>query len=233
MKGKLFVIGIGPGDPELMTLKAARLLKETEIICVPKGRKGGESLALSIAEKAVGLNDKKIIEIHFPMTKGPQKDALREPAKEILGILNSGADIAFITLGDPTLYSTFFHLYDALTEQDPLVNVEIIPGVSSVTAASARAGISLGLSDEKIAILPATYAKDIDKALNEFDTVILMKVHSVIEDVKKAVASAGLMNRAVYVSRAGMEDEIIKPLAEVGSEDLNYFSTVIIRRRVE
>ncbi|HEX9112984.1 MAG TPA: precorrin-2 C(20)-methyltransferase, partial [Nitrospirota bacterium] len=115
MAGKLYVIGIGPGDPELLTLKAVRILKEVACIVVPKGREEGSSLALSIVQQALSLDDKEIVEVHFPMKKTMGTDETtdldakwNEAVAAVLKRLDSGIDAAFITIGDPGIYSTFF-----------------------------------------------------------------------------------------------------------------------------
>jgi precorrin-2/cobalt-factor-2 C20-methyltransferase len=238
MTGKLYVIGVGPGDPELLTLKAVRILKDISCICVPKGREEGSSLALSIVEKAVNINAKEIIEAHFPMRKtkvvehGCELDAKwQETIETVYSRLNKGTDTAFITIGDPTIYSTFFYLYDKLLELNPELNIEIIPGVSSINTAAARANLSLSLADEKIAILPATYTDNIKETLKRFDTVVLMKVHRVFDKVLKILDGMNLTDNAVYISRAGMDDEkIFKNIRDIKESDLNYFSVVIIKK---
>lgn len=236
--GKLYVIGVGPGDPELMTLKAVRTLKEVSCICVPRGREEGSSLALSIAERAVSLDGKEIIEAHFPMKKTRNENDIckldtkwHETVENVLSRLSKGTDVAFITIGDPSIYSTFFYLYDRLLELNPELDIEMVPGVSSINAAASRAGISLGLADEKIAILPATYTDNLKEVLEKFDTVVLMKVHRVFDSVVTILDSMGLSGNAIYVSKAGMEDErIFRNINNVGKDDLNYFSMVIVRK---
>ncbi len=285
MTGKLYVIGVGPGDPELLTLKAVRILKDIQCICVPKGRDEGSSLALSIVQKALNLEGKEIIEAHFPMRKtGGQKPEVRSQTTDkdspqnkgtvpdlrtqptvspltkgelkgvvesglspttdkeldikwnktveaILNRLNKGIDMAFITIGDPTIYSTFFYLYDKLLDLNPELNIEIVPGVSSINTAAARAGLCLSLADEKIAILPANYMNDIKETLARFDTVVLMKVNKVFDGVMSILRERGLIDNAVYVCRAGMEDEkIFKNIRDIKESDLNYFSLVIIKK---
>lgn len=229
--GVLYAVGIGPGDPELLTLKAARLIRESSTLCVPKGRDEGESLALSIVRGAVDLEGKRIMEVHFPMTRGSQRDALRPAAEQISGVLRAGEDVVFITLGDPTLFSTFFHLVDAMQEVMPDVKSVIVPGISSVMATAARAGVSLALSGQKVAILPTVYMDSIESTLAEFDTVVLMKVHSVLGELKALLGRLGLLDNALFASNVGRPDEIVLPLAEVDPEKhKNYFSTVIVRR---
>ncbi len=251
MLGKLSVIGIGPGDPELLTLKAARIIKESRVLCVPKGREEGSSLALSIVEKVVSLDGKEIIEAHFPMRKTRNKgirgkgqgtrternndhelDAKwNETAETILSRLEKGTDTAFLTLGDPTLYSTFFYLYDRLLELQPALNIEIVPGVSSINASAARANISLGLGNEKIAVLPANYMENLKTALEMFDTVVLMKVNKVFNEIADILSRMDLVKNAICISRAGMEDEkIFKDITKIKQEELNYFSMVIVKK---
>ncbi len=237
-KGKLSVIGVGPGDPELLTIKGMRILQGVRCVCVPKGREEGSSLALSIVGKIVPLDGKEIIEAHFPMKKakdtehGAELDAKwNETVRIISERLRSGVDTAFITIGDPTIYSTFFYLYDRLVEAVEGLNIEIVPGVSSINASAARAGISLGLADEKIAVLPATYAENLKEVFQAFDTVVLMKVHRVYPMVVRVLDELGLSGNAVYVARAGMEDEkIFRDIRKVEESDLNYFSLMIVRR---
>jgi precorrin-2/cobalt-factor-2 C20-methyltransferase len=227
---------VGPGDPELITLKAARILRQVDTIAVPRGKEGGESLALSIIKgaalaKGTALAEgKTIIELHFPMIRRrPAPGALEGQARRVLDILEQGRDVAFATLGDPAIYSTFFHLYDAILALDPGIRAEIIPAVSSINASSALARKCLALSGEKIAVIPAPYMREPDRVFGLFETVVLMKVNSVFDEVKKTLTEAGLLDRAVYVSRAGLPGEIIKPVAEVLAEDLDYFSTIIVR----
>jgi precorrin-2/cobalt-factor-2 C20-methyltransferase len=238
MLGTLYVIGVGPGDPELLTLKAVRILNEVPVICVPKGKEDGSSLALSIVSKALNLSGKDIIEAHFPMQKTKSSENECEldtkwhnTVENVLSRLNRGIDTAFITMGDPSIYSTFFYLYDRILELNPAVNIEIIPGVSSINAAASKAKLSLGLADEKIAILPATYADNLKETLEKFDTVVLMKVHKVFDKVSKILDEMNLVGNAIYISRAGMDDElIIRDIKKIKKENLNYFSMLIIRR---
>jgi precorrin-2/cobalt-factor-2 C20-methyltransferase len=249
MTGTLYVIGVGPGDPELLTLKAVRILRDAPCLCVPKGREEGSSLALSIVEGVVDLKGKEIIEAFFPMQKTRRSEEERkfgnaeagddllearwnETVLNILKRLNQGIDVSFITIGDPSIYSTFFYLYDRLLALAPAMPIRIIPGVSSITAAAARAGISLGLANEKIAILPATYAGDLRTIISEFDTIVLMKVYRVFDQVLRSLNETGLLDNSTYISKAGMREEaIIRNLRDVRKDDLNYFSLIIIRRR--
>lgn len=234
----LYVIGVGPGDPELLTLKGARALGKAGCICVPRGKEKGGSLALSIVRQAIDLGEKEIIEAYFPMrhvrgtAHGEELEARwNETVLAVLERLGRGIDTAFITLGDPTLYSTFFYLCDRLLEASPELAIEIIPGVSSINAAAARARLPLGLGDERIAILPAPSAADLRTALGAFDTVVIMKARKVFPTVVAVLAETDLSGKAVYVSRLGMADErVSRDLASVAVRDLDYFSLVIVRK---
>jgi precorrin-2/cobalt-factor-2 C20-methyltransferase len=249
MPGTLRVIGIGPGDPELLTLKAVRIINESQVLCVPRGREEGRSLALSIVAKAVKLDGKEIMEAYFPMKKTKQQRSVvsgqrsgndrdqelsakwDETVKAILAKLKKGIDVAFLTLGDPTIYSTFFYLYDRLLELQPDLHVEIIPGVSSINASAAQASLSLGLANEKIAILPANYLESLEETLSQFDTVVLMKVNKVWNEIMSLLSDMNLAENATCIARAGMEDEqIFHNIRDVRQEDLNYFSLVIVRK---
>lgn len=238
MTGRLYVLGIGPGDPELMTLKSVRILRQVPTVFVPKGREEGSSLALSIVEKAVDLSDKEIIESYFPMrkTRGPAAredlDAQwQDTVQAVMERLNRGIDVAFITLGDPTIYSTFFYLHDRLLDLNPDISIELVPGVSSITASAARSGTYLGIADDRMAILPANYTGDLRDVLMQFETVVLMKVSKVFSNIISTLKDLDLLDKAVYVAKAGMEDEqVVRDLREVREEDLNYFSIVLIRK---
>ncbi|MCX7793809.1 MAG: precorrin-2 C(20)-methyltransferase [Thermodesulfovibrionales bacterium] len=231
----LYVIGVGPGEPELLTLKALRLIREVPVLFVPKGKEEGKSIALSIVEGLVDLNKKEIIELHFPMVKTVDS-GLSERwdgiAKKVLSVLE-GSDAAFLTLGDPSFYSTFFYLQDRLKGLNPSLRIEIVPGISSINASSARVGIPLGLAGERIAIVPLNYmSQEEGDLLKFFDTVVFMKIDRDFERLKDLLAENGLMENAVYLSRVGMEDEkIIYDLRQVTDKELDYFSIIIVKRK--
>lgn len=231
----LYIIGVGPGDPELLTLKAVRLLREIPVLFVPKGRKDGKSLALNIVSRVIDLSDKDIRELHFPMVKTNEPDAQQisrweDIAKEVVTVVEK-SDAAFLTLGDPSFYSTFFYLYDRFFTLKPDLKIEIVPGVSSINAAAARAGLSLGLADQRIAIIPANYIDFKDLYIDSFDTIVFMKIERNFEDIKRYLTEKMFFRKAVYVSRIGMEGErIIHDIKNISQDDLNYFSILILKR---
>lgn len=231
----LYVIGVGPGDPELLTLKAVTIIKKVPIIFVPKGREDGRSLALSIVSRIVDLKEKEILELHFPMikTKEMAKEIMERwetLSKDMVKHLN-GSDAAFLTLGDPCLYSTFFYLYPRLKSQIPDLRIEIVPGVSSITACAAAVPVSLGLADERIAIIPSNYFDFDESIIGAFDTIVFMKVERKFKDLTKFLESHGLIEKSLYVSRVGMEGErIIRDIRTIKDVDLDYFSMLIVKR---
>ncbi len=246
---RLYVIGVGPGDPELLTLKAVRIIKEVPVLFVPKGREDGKSIALSIVSRAVDISGKEIRELHFPMVKTRQGDVEQLMRWEIITgeIINAleSSSCAFLTMGDPSFYSTFFYLYNRLLDSRPGLIVEIIPGVSSINAGAARAGVPLGLADERIAIIPANYFDPYQAdpyfstklsgevtVIDSFDTVVFMKIDRNFEDIRRFLLEKGLDKKAVYISRVGMEGEkVVRDIEALSQDDLDYFSLLIVRRR--
>ncbi len=238
--GRIYVIGIGPGDPELMTVKAVKILREVPVLCFPKGKEEGTSVAMSIVSKIISLNGKEIIEMHFPMKKIPVKDTAscdvsskwEETVEVILSHVLKGKDIAFPTLGDPVFYSTFFYIHERLLSLLPSLQVIIIPGVSSMSASSALTGMPLCLGSERIALLPATYEEErLKETLLSFDTVVLMKVNKVFDRVLGILEELGLIDSAIVVEMASTDKErVIRDLRSIKGETLHYFTTMIIKK---
>ncbi len=229
---QLFFIGIGPGDPELITLKAVRLIDSCDILFVPVRKKDStRSIALNIVKQAMDLEGKRIVFLHFPMIKGAQKMlAELTPAVEtIQKKLTDGKKGAFITLGCSTIYSTGGNLFLAL--EDASIKTHFIPGVSAINATAAVSGQPLIFSEEKLAILPATYSLgEIEHCLDHFHTVVLMKAHSYLKEIKTLLDRKGLLATSVIVEKASANKEAIHCLAEVPAEySPHYMSTIIIR----
>lgn len=230
MKATLYIIGIGPGDPELLTLKGLKMINTCPCLCVPRGKEEGESIALSIVKQVISLENKRIIELYFPMKRDIDQE-LDKSASMVINELNNGTNVAFITLGDPTIYSTAFYLYERLKKIDAQVKIEVIPAVSSISAAASKLGIALAMADEKIAILPANYLDNLSATLSAFDTVVLMKVNKVFNRIVRALKETNLVDNASYISRLGMNGErIFTDIDKVKEEDLDYFSIVVIKK---
>ncbi|MEN8142381.1 MAG: precorrin-2 C(20)-methyltransferase [Thermodesulfobacteriota bacterium] len=241
MKGKFYVIGVGPGDPELLTLKAMRILNECPVWVVPKGSLKGESTALNIIGDTVSRQDKEVLEQYFPMKKihrGKKADpevakAWQQTALAICERLKKGQDVVFPTLGDPAIYSTGFYVCEALLEIMEDREVGIIPGVSSIGATAAAVGQPLCLGDERLVVIPATFENGkLKETLEQFDTVVLMKVHRVMDRLVPLLAELNLLDKAVLVERTSQNEERIqRDLVAAAAGEQHYFSTIIVRKK--
>ncbi len=233
----LYAIGVGPGDPELMTLKGARLIRAADVIVTPVGDRSETSIALKIVEDLLEPARQQIVTHLYPMKRpGAELETFwQNSAAEIAGFLAQGLRVVFITLGDPSLYSTFLYLYRQLQQSHAEVLVEIVPGVTSVNAAAGRAMLPLALGDERLAILPATYENErLEQAFDAFDTVVLMKVHRVFPRIRALLEDKGLAENVVFARRVGMPDERIhRSLDAVQPDELDYLSLLIVRRSKE
>ncbi|WP_298271515.1 precorrin-2 C(20)-methyltransferase [Geobacter sp.] len=231
---KIYAVGVGPGDPELLTRKAERIIRQAPVICAPTGAADAASYALSIVEPFLDRSRQRIISQVFPMKKeqagldGFWDKAAAEVAEEV----RQGRDVAFITIGDPFLYSTFLYLYRIFRERHPEIAIEIVPGISSINAAAAAAGVPLGMAAERIAILPTTYEDDeLRQTFADFDTVILMKVNRVFDRVHALLKELGLARSAVFIRRVGSsEEEVVFDLERLVGEKLDYLSLLIVRK---
>jgi precorrin-2/cobalt-factor-2 C20-methyltransferase len=233
-KGILYGIGIGPGDPELITLKGLRILQRTEIIAYPISRVGERSIALSILEKAINLAGKEKIELLFPMRYEPEMLWLswEEAIKRIIDHLDQGKDVAFITTGDVTLYSTFIYLFEIMQDKYPHIQVRFVPGISSISASAAAVSLPLGKADERVAIFPATADRErLREALDDFDSVVLLKVSRVFDQVYEMLKEMDLLNKAILFQRIGTEQErIIHDLSPLVGSEVDYMSLLIVKR---
>lgn len=230
----IYAVGVGPGDPELLTRKAERIISRSPVIYAPTGAADAASYALSIVAHLLDHSRQEVISRVFPMLKkGPELEAAwEEAAAEVIRRIDQGTDVAFITIGDPCLYSTFLYLYRIIRAQRADIRVEIIPGISSINAAAAAAGIPLGMAGERIAILPATYEDhELRKTLEEFDTIVLMKVSRVFDQVYALLQERGLINKAVFIRRVGSpQQEVVFDVSTLIGKELDYLSMLIVRR---
>lgn len=231
--GKLYGIGIGPGDPKLLTLKAKEIIDQIDIIFCPKGDEDGASWARSIIEATTSA-PKEVVELTFPMTR--DKKVLRihwqRAAKKIARTIEKGKSVAFVTIGDPFLYSTYIYLFETLSHQFPDIEVETIPGISAFNAAAAKAQIPLVQGDERLAILPVTKdLRGLREAFKAFDTVILMKVGSKLDRVMALLVELDLLKHSVLVNRLGYPGEkIIHDLSSLEKvEREGYLSVIIVK----
>ncbi len=231
MAGVLYGVGVGPGDPELITAKAKRVLNSVDVIVAPRSRGAKESVALSVARRKI-KKDAKIVEIDFPMTKDPSalEKAWEEAVDKIHLILADGKNVAFPTVGDPLFYSTFIHVMRKMQKRHPDIEVRAVPGVTSLSACAVELGMPLGEGDERVAILPATYGLgDIQEIARRFDTIVLMKVSRHYDKIVKEIDNAGLKDKAVLVSRCGTKEYSSSALDAMLGKEVDYFSMIVIR----
>lgn len=235
-QGHFYGVGVGPGEPELITLKAQRVLREVDAVFIPISQSKKRSLAEEIV-KEVLRPDVYIQRLLFPMSRNESqlKNYWKKAARTIHSFLAKGKDVAFITLGDPLLYSTYIYLLNTLRELDSSVNVQTIPGVSSLSASAAASGVPLAKGDEKLAVLPASRSlQDIKEALSSFDTVVLLKVASRLPPIVRLLEEMNLEVDIVFASHVGNSDECIEmDLQKLKSlpAEKSYLSTMIIRRK--
>jgi precorrin-2/cobalt-factor-2 C20-methyltransferase len=230
--GTFYGVGVGPGDPELITRKAERVLASVDWIFLPAGARGGAGFARRIVEP-LGLPPERFRPVSLCMSRDRAEDRgmYRRAAEEIVTELRQGKSAAWITEGDPLFYSTFLHLYEEL-RRHPGVRIEIVPGVTSASAAAARAGVPVARLDEKVAVVPAAYGVErLPALLDEFATVFLLKVNGVFDRLLDALSLLPRPLRAVYVEQVGTPAErVIADLASLRGQELPYFSLVILHK---
>jgi len=232
--GRLYGVGVGPGDPELITLKAARVLAGVPVIFVPKKANESDSLAEAIISDVVHQSKPEIVGLVFPMTRDKALLAKywRQAAETFWQHLSDGKDCAFVNLGDPLIYGTFIHVLDTLEKVHPEVDVEVIPGVSSVNAAAARGIVPLAIDDERVAIISSTGDKKlIRQVLESFDTVVFMKANMTFNTVFDILEEMNLTGKCLYARRCTTGDEeIIRDISRLKGQKLDYFSLLIVRK---
>ena len=231
MSGIFYGIGVGPGDPELLTVKAINAIKKVDVLIAPKTEKKDGSVALSIARPYL-KDEVEIVYQVFPMVKGfaDNTEAWEENKSEILELLRAGKNVAFLTLGDPMFYSTYIYVYRLLEHED--VEIITVPGVPAFAAIASQIGTPIVEGDDVLAVIPATASPDkIQNALAAADNVVMMKVYKNFSDVAHQLSAHGLAKNAVLVSRAGLDGEqVIDDIMAHRDEKLNYLSTILTRR---
>ncbi len=210
--GVLYGIGIGPGDPELITLKGARLISSSLHLFVPKARTAAESVALAIAKSLVSPRT-VIHELVFPMTADPEEleEKWDGAAADVACVLEAGEDACFLTLGDSLLYSTYIYLLRAIKRRLPDVECVTVPGITAFSASAALTDFPIGEGKRPVTIIPA--ADDLGAfrdALSLGGTVVLMKIGKRLDAILDILEETGLIEQAVFVSRATMADERIE-----------------------
>lgn len=233
MIGTLYGLGVGPGDPELLTVKAFRKLKESPVIAYPKKRKGSKSYAQKIIDVYVDPTEKEMLGLVFPMTKDPT--ILEREWSNTVDIvwekLKTGKDVAFVTEGDPLLYSTFIHMMNLVKERHPEVKIQTVPGISSINGAASRLGIALAEGDDHVAIVPARDDYEaMKKVIVENDCVIFIKVAKVIDLMLEILRELDLTDRASVVTKVTSDEEIVWDIKELERAELEYLTLMVVRK---
>ncbi len=231
--GKLYGVGIGPGDPKLLTLRAKEVLEKVDLIFCPKGEEDKTSWARSIIE-ATTSSPKEFVELTFPMSRNEKvlKGYWRKAARRVAEAVAKGREAAFITLGDPFIYSTYIYLLRMLHQEFPNIEVETIPGISAFNAAAARVQVPLVQGEERMAILPVREdLKGLREAFEAFDTVILMKVGSKLHKVMALLSELDLLKHSLLVSRLGQPGEkMVHDLSSLNPvQREGYLSVIIVK----
>jgi len=210
--GTFYGIGVGPGDPELLTLKAAAVLSRCRHVFVPKAKMSADSVALEIAKRHLGKNA-EVHELLFPMLTDREELSRHwsEAAAQIVPLLQAGEDACFLTLGDPLLYSTYIYLLRELKQQLPDANIVTVPGITSFCAAAALTQFPIGEGKTPVTIVPtADDLESVRRAVKAGGTLVLMKVGGRLQEILNLLEEAGLIDRAVFVARAGQEGQQIE-----------------------
>jgi len=232
--GTLYGIGVGPGDPELITVKAFRLLKESPVIAYPKKRMGSKSYAHQIAELYVNPAEKEMLGLVFPMTKDQEVLEMEwaRATAQVWEQLRQGKDVAFVTEGDPLFYSTFIHMMRIMQETHPEVPIKSIPGVSSFLGAASRLGLPLADGDEQIGIIPATEDKvAMRNALIQHDCVIFLKVAKVLDMVLELLEELDLLHKASVATKVTSSEEVVwTDVRQLAGAELGYLTLMVVRK---
>lgn len=227
MSGTLYGLGVGPGDPDLITLKALRVLERVPVIAYP-APETGDSLARTIAAPHIPEGRDEIV-IRTPMVPGkfPAHDVYDRYAEEISGHLAAGRDVAVLCEGDPFLYGSFMYLFSRLADDHAM---QVVPGVSSLGACAAAAGVPLVSRNQVLTVVPGPLDEaELEARIMASPAVAIMKVGRHLDKIRRVLGRLNLMNNAHYVERATMDEQRVMPLAELNGEGAPYFSMVLVR----
>jgi precorrin-2/cobalt-factor-2 C20-methyltransferase len=228
--GTVYGIGVGPGDPELVTLKALRILRAAPVIAYPAPLEG-DSFARSIVGQFLNGGQREIT-IRVPMLpeRFPAQDVYDRAAREIAAESAAGRDVAILCQGDPFFYGSFMYLFARLAAR---CRVEIVPGVSSLTACAAVGGLPLAAREETLTVIPATLDEtSLERRLASVEAAAIIKLGRHFAKVRDVLCRLGLAERAHYIERASLPNQRILKLAEVDAAGVPYFAMILLRGRI-
>lgn len=231
--GRLIGASLGPGDPELITRRAWAALQSGARWLYPVKKAEESSYALAIVERGGIAVPADAVELVFPMTRDAEilAKAWARAATQTVALLASGRDLVFLVEGDASTFATFGHLARVVRELVPEVEVETIPGVSSFAAAAASTGTTLAEEDETFAVIPAAYGVGvIDHLLDEFDTLALLKVKPLLDEILDLLERRDLLTSSVFIEKVGSPQErIVRDIASLRGEKVNYLSLLLVQ----
>ncbi|QOK28941.1 precorrin-2 C(20)-methyltransferase [Cytobacillus oceanisediminis] len=231
--GTLYGLGVGPGDPELITVKAFRKLQESPVIAYPKKLRGSKSYAHRIVDMYINPEEKEMLGLVFPMTKDEEtlKAEWTKSAKAIYDFLSQGKDVAFVTEGDPMLFSTFIHLMKLMQTMHPEVPIETVAGISSFNGSVNRLGIALADGDDHVAMIPATgNMEEMRRVIETHDAIVFIKVAKVLDDMLNLLEEMDLLDKTHVVTKVTSDEEVIWNVHELRGAELNYLSCMVVRK---
>lgn len=232
MIGTLVGVGVGPGDPELLTLKGLRALGEADEVFVPVGDLGEVGRAEAIVRAHLGDDPDRVTRLVFALSddETARNDNWKRAARTLAGSLLEGKRCAFATIGDPNLYSTFTYLARTVRGIITDLEVETVPGIMAMQDLASRSGTVLALGDEKLVLLPFTAGREVlEDALKGFETVVCYKGGGRLREVLDVAEGAGRIEGAVYGARLGMEGEEVVRAGEAYGREGTYLATVIFK----
>jgi precorrin-2/cobalt-factor-2 C20-methyltransferase len=232
VSGCLFGVGVGPGDPELLTLKGLRVLREADEVFVPVGDTGEIGRAESVVRPHLDLG--RVHRLRFALSNDARARAQswERAAAEVSEPLRRGKTCAFATIGDPNVYSTFTYLARTVKEYIPDVEIHTVPGITAMQDLASRSGTVLLEGDERLALLPFTAGEEpLREALLSFETVVCYKGGRRMAEVLRVAEDAGRLENAVYGSRLGIEGEEVLEVSEAAGREAPYLSTVAFTKK--
>lgn len=236
---ELICVGCGPGDPELLTVKAVNAIKDAEVIMCPTSKEGKPSIALSVISSLIDESQKQIVNLVFPMTKDKEKLSItwENNAKILAEMVLSGKKVIYLTVGDPYLYSTWIYLNRELETKYPQIKVKVIPGIVSMFTFASKVGISLAEGAEKMAVIPSCYdLSQVKELAKNCDTMIFLKDGRYFDQVIDLLREAGFSENSIFAIGQDLDtdQEIVKKLTlgQVTDEvfTTKYFSIMVVKR---
>ena len=237
---ELICVGCGPGDPELLTVKAVKSIKNADVIMCPTSKEGKPSMALSVVSSILAeANKQEIVNLVFPMTKDKEilENTWKKNARILADSVISGKKVVYLTVGDPYLYSTWIYLHREITKENPEIKITVIPGIVSMFTFASKVGISLAEGAEKMAVIPSCYdLSRVKEIAKNCDTMVFLKDGHYFDQVIKLLREAGFSENSVFAigQDLGTDQEIVRKmtLGEVTNETITtkYFSIMVVKR---